>query len=143
MKQRPPSSEREGDFSCPFRKKNPIRFNIRDHVACASKGFRTIGMVKYHVKNHHLLPHPHFTCSRCQTVVVTKEKLDSHERVKQICDVNPLAGQHRSDNPENGITPSQEAILSSRKHDSRVDTWEALWNSTLFPDESHVPHHSK
>jgi len=33
-------------FGCPFRKRNPRRFNIRDHKSCATTGFSTFNHVK-------------------------------------------------------------------------------------------------
>jgi hypothetical protein len=33
-------------FCCPFRKRNPLRFNIRDHVTCATAFFADISSVK-------------------------------------------------------------------------------------------------
>ncbi|KAI1750286.1 hypothetical protein F4782DRAFT_548773 [Xylaria castorea] len=36
----------EGDFSCPFRKRNPRRFNVRDHEQCANRSYRDISALK-------------------------------------------------------------------------------------------------
>lgn len=33
-------------FSCPYRKRNPQRFNIRDHRTCATTGFNNLNHVK-------------------------------------------------------------------------------------------------
>lgn len=33
-------------LSCPFRKRNPSRFNIRDHIACANTSFTDLSQVK-------------------------------------------------------------------------------------------------
>lgn len=33
-------------FSCPYRKRNPLRFNIRDHIPCAFDGFDDVSHVK-------------------------------------------------------------------------------------------------
>ncbi len=33
-------------YSCPYRKRNPIRFNIRDHLSCATQSFPDISQVK-------------------------------------------------------------------------------------------------
>lgn len=38
-------SERE--LSCPYRKRNPNRFNVRDHEQCANKSYSTMSDVKY------------------------------------------------------------------------------------------------
>jgi len=33
-------------YTCPFRKRNPVRFNIRDHGACASAPFSSISALR-------------------------------------------------------------------------------------------------
>ncbi|KAK2066627.1 hypothetical protein P8C59_000428 [Phyllachora maydis] len=43
-------------LSCPFRKRNPSRFNIRDHIACANTSFTDLSQVKKHVRIYHAPP---------------------------------------------------------------------------------------
>lgn len=40
-KTRGPNKKRrvEGEYSCPYRKRNPLRFNVRDHEQCANRSF--------------------------------------------------------------------------------------------------------
>ncbi len=38
---------RQGPYSCPFRKRNPQRFNIRDHWQCAAKSYIDTSDLKY------------------------------------------------------------------------------------------------
>lgn len=33
-------------LSCPFRKRNPVKFNVRDHSSCALTSFSTIALLK-------------------------------------------------------------------------------------------------
>lgn len=35
-----------GKLSCPFRKRNPIRFNVRSHPSCALNGFADLALLK-------------------------------------------------------------------------------------------------
>ena len=35
-----------GEYGCPYRKRNPLRFNIRDHEQCANKSFKNMTEVK-------------------------------------------------------------------------------------------------
>lgn len=35
------------NFSCPFRRRNPLRFNVRDHPKCALAPFSDITLLKY------------------------------------------------------------------------------------------------
>jgi len=34
-------------FSCPYRKKNPLRFNVRKHQICATRSYTKLSDVKY------------------------------------------------------------------------------------------------
>ena len=34
------------EFSCPFRKRNPLRFNVRSNLNCATQSFPTISLLK-------------------------------------------------------------------------------------------------
>lgn len=36
----------EGAFSCPFRKRNPVRFNVRSHSSCALSEFLSMSQLK-------------------------------------------------------------------------------------------------
>ncbi|KAI5928768.1 hypothetical protein F4810DRAFT_705700 [Camillea tinctor] len=40
-------------FSCPYRKRNPRRFNVRDHSSCATKKLRGIHELKEHIRLVH------------------------------------------------------------------------------------------
>lgn len=40
------TSRSGGKLSCPFRKRNPIRFNVRDHASCALNGFADFALLK-------------------------------------------------------------------------------------------------
>jgi hypothetical protein len=41
-----PDSDTVGPFSCPFRKRNPIRFNVRIYKGCATQAFPDIPQLK-------------------------------------------------------------------------------------------------
>jgi hypothetical protein len=34
------------NFSCPYRKRNPLRFNVRDHYVCATHSFADMSQLK-------------------------------------------------------------------------------------------------
>ncbi|KAK7710626.1 hypothetical protein SLS63_012900 [Diaporthe eres] len=40
------TGKRGGNFSCPFRKRNPIRFNVRDYGSCALNPFADFALLK-------------------------------------------------------------------------------------------------
>ncbi|KAK3314497.1 hypothetical protein B0H66DRAFT_535412 [Apodospora peruviana] len=123
-------------LSCPFRKRNPVKFNVREHQSCAVQSFPDISQLKRHVKNFHKQKSVSaFACPRCKQDMTTKEGLDNHLAVPndQICTSQESPASH---NPEDGITGRIEDVLNGRKANTKVDTWEVLW-TTLFP-EDHV-----
>lgn len=40
------TGKKSHNFSCPFRKRNPIRFNVRDHTSCALNPFADFALLK-------------------------------------------------------------------------------------------------
>lgn len=38
--------EKESGFCCPFRKRNPVKFNVRDHLNCAIQPFSHFSLLK-------------------------------------------------------------------------------------------------
>jgi hypothetical protein len=40
------TGKRSRNFSCPFRKRNPIRFNVRTHYSCACNSFADFALLK-------------------------------------------------------------------------------------------------
>ncbi|KAH6626489.1 hypothetical protein B0J18DRAFT_424952 [Chaetomium sp. MPI-SDFR-AT-0129] len=97
-------------FSCPFRKRNRRRFNVRDHPNC-NKEFRTYLDVKRHVRTEHLLP--------------------AHHRSR-------TEEQRAARDPEDGIDENMVAKLNEQKQKLKVNTWELLWE-TLFPNDDVIP----
>lgn len=43
---KPRTGKQAGNFSCPFRKRNPLRFNVRDHGSCALNPFTDFALLK-------------------------------------------------------------------------------------------------
>ncbi|KXX75240.1 hypothetical protein MMYC01_208426 [Madurella mycetomatis] len=125
-------------LSCPFRKRNPVKFNVRDFQSCAVQPFPDIPQLKRHVKNFHKLKIGSlFACPRCKRDMASKEALDGHLAVDrdQICTFRK--GPTSAD-PEDGINSRTEDVLNDRKADSKIDSWEGLWK-TLFPQDGVIP----
>ncbi|KAK4183737.1 hypothetical protein QBC35DRAFT_455987 [Podospora australis] len=143
---RPPNGKKQKtvdgqNLSCPFRKRNPTKFNVRDFQSCAVQSFPDIPQLKRHIKNFHRQRSiSQFTCPRCMKDMGTQEGLISHQQVdrSQMCEVRAVQS---SANPEDGITSHIEDILNGRKANSKVDCWRTLWN-TLFPDDTLVLDHN-
>ncbi|KAH7025903.1 uncharacterized protein B0I36DRAFT_329415 [Microdochium trichocladiopsis] len=78
------------DFMCPFRLKDPKKFNVRDHKICALKVFRCnmarkeigINELRRHIKDEHLLEglerDPRNQCDRCKVFFKTQSDKEGH-----------------------------------------------------------------
>ncbi|KAF7554411.1 hypothetical protein G7046_g6817 [Stylonectria norvegica] len=118
-------------YSCPYRKRNPLRFNVRDYQTCATQGFSSITLVKRHVMTAHLI---HATkCGRCGGQFRTPESLLAHD-FNFSCSPETIGPCQLED----GIDSQQEARLRDRRARSQVLQWDTLWK-TLFQDDNMVP----
>jgi hypothetical protein len=74
-----------------------------------------------------------FDCPRCKRNMGTKKTLQEHLTVDndKICSFQETPS---SQDPEDGISAKIEDILNGRRSNSKVDTWEILWQ-TLFPND--------
>ncbi|KAL0470403.1 hypothetical protein QR685DRAFT_571524 [Neurospora intermedia] len=106
-------------LSCPFRKRNPERFNIRDHQQCAVRPFDNI----YELK--------------CKEDMRSREAVQAHLAVPRDSICSPQEGI-ASRNPEDGITDRHEFLLNNRKADGKIDNWQDLWHN-LFGLDEEVP----
>ncbi|TLS26737.1 hypothetical protein PpBr36_04147 [Pyricularia pennisetigena] len=143
-------------MSCPFRKKNPLRFNVRDHRLCALTVFTDTAELRRHIQDCHKRPNnlPQHRCPRCQTQFSTATNLREHLlfRDNVLCDIvdattaadaeavytsggggdRNSTGSSLSSNyqmrvdPEDGIDPATAEKLRSKK--GRVsDSIEVQW----------------
>ncbi|KAK4152298.1 hypothetical protein C8A00DRAFT_16381 [Chaetomidium leptoderma] len=103
-------------FSCPFRKRNPVRFNVRDFQSCAVQPFSDMTLLKRAMR--------------------TQKALDEHVSVgrDQICTPQKVLS---SADPEDGITLGVEELLNERKADGKIHSWDSLWR-LLFPEDCDI-----
>ncbi|KAK4147371.1 uncharacterized protein C8A04DRAFT_34091 [Dichotomopilus funicola] len=125
-------------YPCPFRKRNPVRFNVREHEACAKAPFESIGAMIRHVLTHHQLRvNPH-QCRRCKEVFETGPELERHVLAPrdEICEVT-ADGEH---DLEDGLTEDMIKVLASMSLGlgEEMWTWENTW-ALIFPDDVEVP----
>ncbi|KAK7974509.1 hypothetical protein PG989_016357 [Apiospora arundinis] len=101
-------------YSCPYRKRDPLKYNVRDFTGCALTPFPSISMVKRHV----LKDHQHSTATG-----------DSKDYSSQY-----------SGNGNMGRTWKVEVDrrLRSRQASDQVLDWETLWE-VLFPEDIDIP----
>ncbi|KAH7165942.1 hypothetical protein EDB81DRAFT_878302 [Dactylonectria macrodidyma] len=129
-------------FSCPYRKRNPLRFNVRDHLNCAIQPFPSMTQVKRHVTDFHQRKAlPTYCCTRCQKSFTSEEDRDTHLQVPQdqICTLKKKSEMSNSnEDPESGITPRIDADLRDRRGHVKILIWDTLWR-TLFPGDKTVP----
>lgn len=120
-------------LSCPFRKRNPHRFNVRDHHSCAMTFFPKFAELRQHIVKQHKREDPSaFVCDRCSRDFASRKDLRDHQRLPrdQMCDIADV-------DPESGIDGPTANKLLSRKRASGASAdvqWREIWN-ILFPDD--------
>ncbi|KAK0647175.1 hypothetical protein B0T16DRAFT_173210 [Cercophora newfieldiana] len=124
-------------YSCPFRKLDPITFNVRDHAICANSELVGMANLKKHITYSHDLNA--FPCRRCWGQFGTLDDLHSHQRSPEPCPLreSPPTMAH----PRDGISIRTRDILGSRKVNDKVDNWDRLW-VVLFGTEEPVRDHT-
>ncbi|KAI8682357.1 hypothetical protein LRP88_14449 [Fusarium phalaenopsidis] len=128
-----PKEDENLRLSCPFRKRNPHRFNVRDHHSCAMTYFPKFAELRQHIVKQHKRDDPSsYVCDRCNRDFVTRKELRDHQRLPKelMCDI----ADHDA---ESGIDPSTATKLLSRKRASGTSPevqWKEIWN-IVFPDD--------
>ncbi|EHK23380.1 uncharacterized protein TRIVIDRAFT_124089, partial [Trichoderma virens Gv29-8] len=134
-----PKDEENLRLSCPYRKRNPSRFNVRDHHSCAMTYFPKFAELRQHIVKQHKRDDPSaFVCDRCNRDFHTRKELRDHQRLpkEMMCDI-------MDHDPESGVDGTTSVKLLSRKRASGASPeaqWKEIWN-ILFPDdEDHQIH---
>ncbi|KAJ3528653.1 hypothetical protein NM208_g10107 [Fusarium decemcellulare] len=119
-------------YSCPYRRRNPRLFNVRDFHACANRSFSNMSFVKRHVMANHQSKDFASQCVNCK-VWLSKQAFDCHS-MNQSCSSlpPPVFDEH-----DKGITQEMETKLRDRRAKTKVLTWEGLWR-TIFPDNADI-----
>ncbi|KAI0105394.1 hypothetical protein F4776DRAFT_657902 [Hypoxylon sp. NC0597] len=126
----------EGELSCPYRKRNPIRFNVRDYEKCANTSYQTMSQLKKHLTSIHFKNDSSTrTCTRCQQQFPPGHNMLAHY---EQC---PFPPQPRMNSPhadpEDGFNKEVESRLKSRGN-GRVEEWPDLYK-ILFPGDETIP----
>ena len=128
-----PKDDENLRLSCPFRKRNPHRFNVRDHHSCAMTYFPKFAELRQHIVKQHKRDDPSaFVCDRCNRDFASRKELRDHQRLPKelMCDI-------ADNDAENGIDGPTATKLLSRKRASGTSPevqWREIWN-ILFPDD--------
>ncbi|KAJ2984324.1 hypothetical protein NUW58_g6100 [Xylaria curta] len=124
-----------GDFSCPYRKRNPRRFNVRDYPDCANKSYEEFPTLKKHLTAQHYKKEA-TVCERCNERCETEDALLAH--LKQCPNPPPNRAPIQYTDPEDGFDKKTENMLKSRKSSDQINNWTTLWGR-LFPADTFVP----
>lgn len=167
-KTRSAASERL-QISCPFRKRNPTRFNVRSHHSCALTSFPKLSELRQHVaKKHRRRPSPltgsdlaspwgarssfprmsQHVCIRCSEPFASRAALEAHLRLppEEIC--RSSGAISTSTDPEDGLdNETMDRLLDRGRKTLGAPPevqWRELW-SIIFPDddEGSVPSFSR
>ncbi|KAI2775911.1 hypothetical protein F4815DRAFT_503858 [Daldinia loculata] len=137
-----------GELSCPYRKRNPIKFNIRDYEKCANKPFpnipfETINTISNLTSSRKHLTSAHFKdrCTRCQKEFSLSSELMMHYRRCPHAPGSPSRMGTQNSDPENGFGETVDSQLRSRGANQNIKEWAHLWNA-LFPEDENIPDHS-
>ncbi|KAK4643730.1 hypothetical protein QC761_405570 [Podospora bellae-mahoneyi] len=123
-------------YPCPFRKRNPVRFNIREHESCAKAPF-SFTELRHHLASHHKQTFRPRQCRRCKVQFDSDMALLEHLMLPKdrICDVDSPKNLY---DQEDGISPDVEKALHDPKQSNDSWTWESIWN-LLFPCDTEIP----
>ncbi|KAK1751519.1 hypothetical protein QBC47DRAFT_391995 [Echria macrotheca] len=127
----------EPPYSCPYRKRNPQRFNLSDkkYKQCAVTGWKTFDKLKRHLREKHN-PSP-IECSRCKQCFPDDEARNEHNRSQPPCAFRDTAPTEGVD-PDDGMSAHVVHRLNARTGKDRIQSWDVLWR-LLFPQEPHIP----
>ncbi|KUI53176.1 hypothetical protein VP1G_00766 [Cytospora mali] len=106
------------NLSCPFRRRNPVRFNVRDYRQCAFTSFQNLALLKCNMA--------------CENEEEKTEHLAADPRCPQLNDHDELV------DPEDGITRKALSTLTERKYEDKVSSWKGIWE-LIFPSDQNIP----
>ncbi|KAK3331380.1 hypothetical protein B0H66DRAFT_469925 [Apodospora peruviana] len=121
-------------YPCPFRKRNPHKFNCREWEYCAKAPFKSMTELKKHILKYHQQQQFTYKCIRCHVGFARIAELQAHMRVDvaSMCAVRPGPPPALEDEQ---VTAAVGAQLRSR---AEHYDWVRLWQA-LFPNDSTVP----
>ncbi|GKT58194.1 hypothetical protein ColTof4_12119 [Colletotrichum tofieldiae] len=126
---------------CPYRLRNPIRFNVSDRWQCATGKWKNLAELQAHiVKDHKQSGNAHlFQCPRCEKGFPEPAAFREHLMLPKdkMCDPrseDPSAGA----DVEDGLTAARARDLSDQIKSELLKSWDDLWR-WLFPSDKVAP----
>ncbi|KAK4034174.1 hypothetical protein C8A01DRAFT_18964, partial [Parachaetomium inaequale] len=126
------SPEDMASYPCPFRQRNPARFNVRDHEVCARSPFVSLRGLKHHIITHHGRKSVRHQCRRCNEQFENEIAFERHLRLPrdQMCEVKASPPVDY----EEGISGEIASVMAARDPTEETWTWEGIWR-LVFPDD--------
>ncbi|RDW87355.1 hypothetical protein BP5796_03049 [Coleophoma crateriformis] len=121
------SGESARKLGCPYRKKDPRKYNIHGWRSCVSGGWDSISRVKEHLYRCHMAPPQ---CLRCKATFKSDEDRNAHL-------VETVPCLNKPGEPPDGITDAKMKALKSRKSTNPSQPQSERWKDvyrTLFPN---------
>ncbi|WQF79250.1 hypothetical protein CDEST_04264 [Colletotrichum destructivum] len=126
---------------CPYRLRNPARFNVNDRWLCATGKWKNVAELQAHiVKDHRQSGSADlFQCPRCEKGFPEPSAFKEHLMLPkdQICDPRPELPSTGGD-VEDGIPAIRARDLAEKVERETIKTWDDLWR-WLFPSDRMVP----
>ncbi|KAK0724562.1 hypothetical protein B0H67DRAFT_108307 [Lasiosphaeris hirsuta] len=125
------SSGSSRKVACPFRKHDPVTYNLQIHEICAIRSWTSVSRMKEHLYRRHCKVY----CERCKQIFRDDRELDAHKLLPISCEVRRVS--HPAD-----ITASQEKQLKTKKYRVKGLSEEEKWREVyrlLFPHETVMP----
>lgn len=123
---------RDQGYSCPYRKRNPLRFNVSDYSSCAITAYRNIPAVKC------VILCPVSSVSSSQLNQSTKHCRAVHHR--DVSSTSPVTEEEAD--PESGFGKDVDRRLLSKKVHDRIVDWVTLWQ-VLFGADGYIQNPGK
>ncbi|KAN0102569.1 hypothetical protein V8E51_010882 [Hyaloscypha variabilis] len=128
----PNANETAPGFACPFRKRNPRKYCMKNWRSCALSPHKTVARVKAHLYRCHII----HQCQRCKCVFNSEGELDSHIETSSNCDAIVAP-------PVDGITRKIKSSLQCKRKafpgQTEAERWKQVYQ-ILFPLDEDVPH---
>ncbi|WDK12794.1 hypothetical protein CGRA01v4_04075 [Colletotrichum graminicola] len=138
----PPSGHsRSHALPCPYRLRNPTRFNVTDKWQCATGKWKSLDELQAHiVKEHkHSGDAQLFQCPRCEKGFSEPAAFRNHMMLPKdkMCDPTSQEPSTGGD-VEDGLTDARARDLSDRVKNETLRSWDELWR-WLFPTDKVAP----
>ncbi|OHE97743.1 hypothetical protein CORC01_06948 [Colletotrichum orchidophilum] len=126
---------------CPYRLRNPARFNVNDKWHCVNGKWKDFSDLQKHIaRDHRRGGGAHlFQCPRCEDGFSDSMAFKHHLMLprEQMCEARSDIDSECAD-PEDGLSGARAQHLSKQIENEDFESWDDLWR-WLFPSDRVVP----